>query len=640
MFFGSFSWSFVYISLPFHIHRISTWDAAATLTWTGWIMGITPLATVVTAPVWGRWAERGNPKTLYTVVQVTQGLAFLGTAAARTLIELFLCRIVLGVTGAASTFAFVSAGRSDDPRNDGPRVAAIQSGMPIGQVIGPLVGAIAAARLGFRASFVLGAAILFGCGALVRWGLPDRNDGAASGACAARPNWRDVFAVAGIVLGGSTQIFFLTSILPRVLSDLGVADDRTLEVGGLVIFASAVAAALGSVLAARLAELVPERRLIPGLLVLSSIFVDALAEGRSVWVFGALATRGGVPPGLGGISVHVRYGEFFTFLGPPHSGKTDVLRAVAGFMTPTAGRVVVDGQDLGGLAPAARSIGYVFQEGALWRHMSVREHIAFGLEQQRLSAGDVQRRVETVLTRLGLADVPDGRPPELTLEQRRRLALARALAPEPRVLLLDEPLAHLDPLTRKTLRIELAKLHRDLAVTTIHATRDAADALALSDRLAVLSDGQVAQLGEPSEVYQHPRTRVVAEALGPANFLPVRVVEVRDLGVVVETEAGHRVPVAGVGEYREGGRGLLVLRPELLSMTDAAMGRGPGLPGTVSLRVFEGARQLYEVDIGAVTPVRVELPSQHEGRIFRLGERVRVELSSETVVLVPDASRA
>ena len=354
----------------------------------------------------------------------------------------------------------------------------------------------------------------------------------------------------------------------------------------------------------------------------------------------ALATRGGVPPGLLGISVHVRYGEFFTFLGPPHSGKTDVLRAVAGFMTPSAGRVVVDGQDLGGLAPAARSIGYVFQEGALWRHMSVREHIAFGLEQQRLSAGDVQRRVETVLTRLGLADVPDGRPPELTLEQRRRLALARALAPEPRVLLLDEPLAHLDPLTRKTLRIELAKLHRDLAVTTIHATRDAADALALSDRLAVLSDGQVAQLGEPSEVYQHPRTRVVAEALGPANFLPVRVVEVRDLGVVVETEAGHRVPVAGVGEYREGGRGLLVLRPELLSMTDAAMGRGPGLPGTVSLRVFEGARQLYEVDIGAVTPVRVELPSQHEGRIFRLGERVRVELSSETVVLVPDASRA
>jgi DHA1 family multidrug resistance protein-like MFS transporter len=288
MFFGSFSWSFVYISLPFHIQRISTWDAAGTLAWTGWIMGITPLATVVTAPFWGRWAERGNPKTLYAVVQVTQGLAFLGTAAARTLIELFLCRVVLGVTGAASTFAFVSAGRSEDPRDVRRQVAAIQSGMTIGQVIGPLVGAIAAARLGFRASFVVGAAILFGCGALVRWGVPDSADRSTAGAGASRPEWRGVVAVAGIVLGGSTQIFFLTSILPQVLRDLGVADDRTLEVGGLVIFASAVAAALGSVLASRLADLVPERRLLPGLLVLSSLFIAALAPVRNVWVYGAL----------------------------------------------------------------------------------------------------------------------------------------------------------------------------------------------------------------------------------------------------------------------------------------------------------------------------------------------------------------
>src|SRR5438045_5021304 len=166
----------------------------------------------------------------------------------------------------------------------------------------------------------------------------------------------------------------------------------------------------------------------------------------------ALATRGGVPPGLLGISVHVRYGEFFTFLGPPHSGKTDVLRAVAGFMTPSAGRVVVDGEDILALPPGARSIGYVFQEGALWRHMSVREHVAFGLEQQGMRADDIARRVETVLGRLGLAAVPVRRPPELTLEQRRRLALARALAPEPRVLLLDEPLAQLDPLARRTAR--------------------------------------------------------------------------------------------------------------------------------------------------------------------------------------------
>jgi ABC-type Fe3+/spermidine/putrescine transport system ATPase subunit len=147
----------------------------------------------------------------------------------------------------------------------------------------------------------------------------------------------------------------------------------------------------------------------------------------------------------------------------------------------------------------------------------------------------------------------------------------------------------------------------------------------------------VEQLGEPPEVYQHPRSRAVAEALGPANFLPVRVVELRELGVVVETEGGHRVPVAGIAEYTEGSRGLLVLRPEILSLSDAAMARGPGLPGTVTLRVFEGARQLYEVDVGGTLPVRVEVPAQHDSRRFRVGERVRVELSSETAVLIPHA---
>jgi ABC-type Fe3+/spermidine/putrescine transport system ATPase subunit len=349
----------------------------------------------------------------------------------------------------------------------------------------------------------------------------------------------------------------------------------------------------------------------------------------------ALSTRGGRPPGLAAVSVHVRYGEFFTFLGPPHSGKTDVLKAVAGFMPVTGGRIVVDGQEIAALPPGRRSTGYVFQEGALWPHLTVREHVAFGLEQQGLAAADVARRVDVVAGRLGLAAVVDRRPDGLTLSERRRLALARALAVEPRVLLLDEPLAHLDPLARKALRLELAKLHRDLAVTTIHVTRDAADALALSDRLAVLHDGRVQQIGEPAEVYQHPVSRAVAEALGPANFLPVRVIEVRDLGVVVETDGGHQIPVAGMGEYGKGSAGLLVLRPELLVLTEASMARGPGLPGTVTLRVFEGARHLYEVDIGAGQLVRVELSSSLGDRIFRVGDRVRIETSSETVVIVP-----
>jgi ABC-type Fe3+/spermidine/putrescine transport system ATPase subunit len=352
----------------------------------------------------------------------------------------------------------------------------------------------------------------------------------------------------------------------------------------------------------------------------------------------ALATGAGPAPHLADISVHVRYGEFFTFLGPPHSGKSAVLRAMAGFLPLAGGRVLVDGEDIALLPPGRRGIGLVFQEGALWPNMTVREHVAFGLVQQDMAPPDVERRVETVLNRLGIAAVAGRRPHELDVGGRRRLALARALAVEPRVLLLDEPLAHLDPLSRKTLRIELAKLHRDLAVTTICATRDAADALALSDRLAVLIGGRIAQIGDPERVYQHPVNRAVAEALGPANFLPVSVVEVRDLGVVVETERGDRVPVAGIGEFRDGSRGFLVMRPERLWLVDASEARGPGIPGRVALRVFEGARYLYEVDIGGSAPVRAEVPSTGETRMFRLGDRVRVEVSSETVVLIPAES--
>ncbi|HEV8641622.1 MAG TPA: MFS transporter [Methylomirabilota bacterium] len=288
MFFGTFAWSFVYVSLPFHIQAISPVDAAATLRWTGWILGISPLVTVVTAPIWGYYAERGNPKAMYVAVEMLQGLTFFGMALARTLPELLLSRMVLGIMGAASTFAFIMAGRETETTAVRRRVAAVQSAMTVGQVIGPLAGAIAAAQLGFRTSFMLGGLILLGCSGLVRWGVPtvpatprqrDREG-------AARP--RDVAAVALIVLGGNVQVFFLTAILPVVLPDLGVAPARTLEIGGMLIFASGVAAALGALAAPRLGEWMSERMLIVTLLVASSVLVAALASVASVWLYGVL----------------------------------------------------------------------------------------------------------------------------------------------------------------------------------------------------------------------------------------------------------------------------------------------------------------------------------------------------------------
>jgi len=288
MFFGTFAWAFVFISLPFHIQRVSPWDPITTLRWTGWILGISPLLTVATAPFWGRYAERANVKTLYVLTQYLQGLGFFGMALARTLPELFFSRVVLGVIGAASTFAFVSAGRSGDVREVRRQVVAVQSAMTVGQVIGPLAGAIAAARLGFRGSFILGGAILVGCGVLVQWGVPAGASAQPREIAVAPLRWKETLAVALVVLGGSTQVFFLTAILPQVLHELGIADDRTLEVGGILIFVSGVAAALGSVAAARVGEWVSEPTLLPTLLVASSALVGALAFASSVWLYGGL----------------------------------------------------------------------------------------------------------------------------------------------------------------------------------------------------------------------------------------------------------------------------------------------------------------------------------------------------------------
>lgn len=288
MFFGSFAWSFVFVSLPFHIQRVSTVDPVATLRWTGWILGITSLVTVATAPVWGRYAARGDPKACYVAVEALQGLGFFVMALATTLPELFFARLILGAMGAASTLAFIMAGRSPDTDAVRRRIATLQSSMTVGQVIGPLVGAIAAARMGIRGSFVLGGAILIGCAALVHWGVPRPPEAPRATVMAHPVRPREVAAVTLIVLGGSIQVFFFTAILPFVLAGFDVDGSRTLEVGGMLIFVSGVAAALGAMAVPRLAQLFPERRLIGGLLVASSVCLAGFAGAGSVWLYGGL----------------------------------------------------------------------------------------------------------------------------------------------------------------------------------------------------------------------------------------------------------------------------------------------------------------------------------------------------------------
>jgi ABC-type Fe3+/spermidine/putrescine transport system ATPase subunit len=206
----------------------------------------------------------------------------------------------------------------------------------------------------------------------------------------------------------------------------------------------------------------------------------------------------------------------------------------------------------------------------------------------------------------------------------------------PRLLLLDEPLSNLDAVSRAQMRLELARLHREVGITTIYATHDQAEALALSTRIAVLSRAEVVQEGRPEEIYWKPKNRFVAEFVGAANLVPVRVVELREVGVVVEAAGGARLPVNSGGHpWALGAPGLLCLRPEALEVEEAALSPG-GIPGTVVSQIFEGSRQLYEVDISGAT-LRVEtLTTALHARTLKPGDHVKVRVSPETSMLLPD----
>jgi MFS family permease len=288
MFLGSFSWSFAFISLPFFVEAISPYDPMTTLRWTGWILGVPSLVTVLTGPAWGRVGARGNPRTYYLLTQLLQGLVFLGMALTWTLVELFAVRLLLGAMGAASTLAFIIAGRESDPTEVRRQVAAIQLAMTIGQVLGPLGGAVVAARLGFRASFIVGGTILLGSAAFVHWGVRLPPALAHPRAEVPPPRAGDLLTPVALVLAVSNQLFFLTAVLPQILPGLGVGAERVVEVGGLVVFVSAAAAGLGALLTPRLGALLPERSLLALLLVASSVLMAAMAVPGGAFGFAAV----------------------------------------------------------------------------------------------------------------------------------------------------------------------------------------------------------------------------------------------------------------------------------------------------------------------------------------------------------------
>jgi MFS family permease len=277
MFLVSFAWGLVYVALPFHIEDVSTVDPAATLAWTGWILGITSLVTVASTPLWSRFAAGRDPRRACAAVQVVQGLGFLATALADSLGELFLARLGLGIAGSTSTFAFILASRIPDPGRMRRLVAAVQSAITVASLVSPLVGASVAARVGFPVTSVLGGVLLLGSGVLVRWGVPEPPPAPAVPVAGRAFPVRDVLIAAAIVLTISIHESFLAAVLPRILPDLGVGS--SLEAGGVLLFAS------GGLAAPRLLELTSERRLLPALLVGSAAGLLGLGLPRSIGLY-------------------------------------------------------------------------------------------------------------------------------------------------------------------------------------------------------------------------------------------------------------------------------------------------------------------------------------------------------------------
>jgi MFS family permease len=287
-FLGSLAWSFVFVALPFQVERLSTSGPAGTLAWTGWILGVPSLAAVVTGPLWARYGERTDPKAVCVVVQTLQGVGFLATAMAHSVVELFIARLVLGMVGSFSTLAFVIAGRETDGTVMRRRLAAIQSALVVGTLVGPLPGAIAAARLGFRMTYLIGALVLAISASLLQWGMPSPPPVPREAAERRRMPAHAMAIVATLVLVASSQETFLVAVLPRVLPGLGVGLDDVVEATGLLIFVAGAAAAIGGLAAPVLAEQIPERRLLMGLLLGSSAALVLLGSTRAFWAFAVL----------------------------------------------------------------------------------------------------------------------------------------------------------------------------------------------------------------------------------------------------------------------------------------------------------------------------------------------------------------
>ncbi len=339
---------------------------------------------------------------------------------------------------------------------------------------------------------------------------------------------------------------------------------------------------------------------------------------------------------LDDVSVTIRENEFFTLLGPSGCGKTTLLRLIAGFDHPSAGAIILQGQDISRLPPYKRSVNTVFQSYALFPHMTVAENIGFGLEMQGKPDAEIRETVAAMLALVQMEDLSDRRVEQISGGQQQRVALARALAPQPRVLLLDEPLSALDYKLRKEMQIELKRLQHETGITFIFVTHDQEEALTMSDRIAVINKGRILQIGTPRQIYNHPAERFVADFIGSTNFLAAEVVSMAGSQVRLRLVSGREV----TSEMPEGatasGTVTAVIRPEYAELS-AGAGDGCDLQGVIETIVYFGTDTHYHIRLPDESPFVVRSQNRREdSEPFVEGQSVDISFKPNSVQVLRD----
>ena len=331
------------------------------------------------------------------------------------------------------------------------------------------------------------------------------------------------------------------------------------------------------------------------------------------------------PAAVSGLDLDIKDNQFITLLGPSGCGKTTTLRMIAGYIVPDAGTIHVNGRLVSApgnvVPPDQRGMCMVFQNYAVWPHKTVYENVVFGLKVRRTPAAEAKKKMADALALVNLTGLEQRYPNELSGGQQQRVALARSLVVEPEILLLDEPLSNLDAKLREQMRVELKRLQRRTGITFVYVTHDQAEALALSDHVAVIHGGRLQQYGTPHDVYARPANRVVADFMGLVNLVPAKVTAARDKTGTIEADGGLKLEVPLPDGIKIGDSVEVSIRPENINLNAA----GNGTPATISERTFLGNISEYYASLDSGPTLRVQT---HPAQVFTAGDKVAIEIDA------------